>query len=164
MQTLSSGLCDLVPRPRIEPRIPALGMQSLSPWTTREVSASVVSWSGCLSHSTLMTFIVFSLHPLSRGWAQWGRARSHGSCSSHFSLYSYQSLCLSLISKFPHYPQGRLHIWWCFSPLILPPLQRGFPPNSGRKTRLLGTVSSTSAIHKHIFLHTQPHLFTPLHF
>ena len=58
MQTLSSGLCDLVPWPRIEPRIPALVTQSLSHWTTREVSASVVSWSGCLSNSTHTTFIV----------------------------------------------------------------------------------------------------------
>ena len=37
MQTLSCGMWDLVPWPGIEPRPPALGVQSLSYWTTREV-------------------------------------------------------------------------------------------------------------------------------
>ena len=37
MQTLSCGVWDLVPWPGIEPRAPALGAQSLSPWPTREV-------------------------------------------------------------------------------------------------------------------------------
>ena len=37
MQTLSCGMWDLVPWPRIEPRPPTLGARSLSHWTTREV-------------------------------------------------------------------------------------------------------------------------------
>ena len=37
MWTLSWGLWDLVPWPGMEPRPPALGAQSLSHWTTREV-------------------------------------------------------------------------------------------------------------------------------
>ena len=35
--TLSYGMRDLVPSPRIEPGPPALGAQSLSHWPTREV-------------------------------------------------------------------------------------------------------------------------------
>ena len=38
MQTLSCGMWDLIPWPEIEPRSPALGAQSLSPWTSRAVS------------------------------------------------------------------------------------------------------------------------------
>ena len=34
---LSCGLWDLLPQRRIEPRPPALGAQSLSHWTTRDV-------------------------------------------------------------------------------------------------------------------------------
>ena len=37
MRTLNWGMWDLVPRPGIKPRPPALGAQSLSHWTTREV-------------------------------------------------------------------------------------------------------------------------------
>ena len=37
MQTLSCGMWDLVPRPGIKPRPPALGAWSLRHWTTREV-------------------------------------------------------------------------------------------------------------------------------
>ena len=37
MQTLNCSVWDLVPWPEIEPGPPALGAQSLSPWTTREV-------------------------------------------------------------------------------------------------------------------------------
>ena len=37
MQTLNCGMWDLVPRPGIEPRSPALGAWSLGHWTTREV-------------------------------------------------------------------------------------------------------------------------------
>ena len=37
MQDLSCGMQDLVPPPGMEPRPPALGVQSLSHWTTREV-------------------------------------------------------------------------------------------------------------------------------
>ena len=36
---LSYGMWDLVPGPGIEPRSPALGVQSLGHWTTREVPA-----------------------------------------------------------------------------------------------------------------------------
>ena len=35
--SLSCGIWDLVPQPRIEPMTPALGAQSLSHWTTRQV-------------------------------------------------------------------------------------------------------------------------------
>ena len=34
---LSCGMWDLVPRPGNKPRLPELGMQGLSHWTTREV-------------------------------------------------------------------------------------------------------------------------------
>ena len=37
MQTHSCSLCTLVPQPESEPRAPALGVQSLSHWATREV-------------------------------------------------------------------------------------------------------------------------------
>ena len=37
MSTLSCSMWDLVPWPGIKPRAPALGAQSLSHWTTREV-------------------------------------------------------------------------------------------------------------------------------
>ena len=37
MRRLFWGMQDLVPRPGIEPRSPALGMQSLSHWATWEV-------------------------------------------------------------------------------------------------------------------------------
>ena len=37
MQTLSCGMWDQVPWPGVKPRLPALGMWSLSHWTTREV-------------------------------------------------------------------------------------------------------------------------------
>ena len=37
MWALSCGMWDLVPWPRIEPGPPALGVQSLNHWTTREV-------------------------------------------------------------------------------------------------------------------------------
>ena len=37
MQTLSCSMRDLVPRPGIEPRPPALEVRSLTHWTTREV-------------------------------------------------------------------------------------------------------------------------------
>ena len=40
--TLSRGEWDLVPLPGIEPRPPALGVQSLSHWTTREVPTLAV--------------------------------------------------------------------------------------------------------------------------
>ena len=46
-QTLSCGLWDLVRWPVIEPRPPALGAQSLSHWTTREVPSSFYKQHGC---------------------------------------------------------------------------------------------------------------------
>ena len=42
MQTLSCGMWDLVPWPGIEPGPPALGAQSLSHWTTREVPLTLL--------------------------------------------------------------------------------------------------------------------------
>ena len=42
-QDLSCGMQDLVPQPGIEPGPPALGAQSLSHWTTREVPCHVYS-------------------------------------------------------------------------------------------------------------------------
>ena len=49
--TLSSGMWDLVPRPWIQPDLPALGTQSLSHWTTREVPQS----------SLLLAFFLFQI-------------------------------------------------------------------------------------------------------
>ena len=46
MWTLNCSLWDLVPWPGIEPRPPALGAQSLSHWTTREVPKSNFWWMG----------------------------------------------------------------------------------------------------------------------
>ena len=42
MQTHSCSMWDLVPWPRIKPRPPALGEQSLSHWTTREILTTVI--------------------------------------------------------------------------------------------------------------------------
>ena len=42
MQTVICGMWDLVPRPGIEPGPHALGAQSLSHWTTREVSCVII--------------------------------------------------------------------------------------------------------------------------
>ena len=42
-QDLSCGMQDLVPQPGIERGPPALGAQSLSHWTTREVPCHVYS-------------------------------------------------------------------------------------------------------------------------
>ena len=42
MQTLSCSMWDLVPQPGIEPGSPALGAQSLSHRTTREVPMSLM--------------------------------------------------------------------------------------------------------------------------
>ena len=41
MQTLSCGVWNLVPLPKIKPRSPALGVWHLSHWTTREVPATL---------------------------------------------------------------------------------------------------------------------------
>ena len=41
MQTLSCGIWNLVPLPKIKPRSPALGVWHLSHWTTREVPATL---------------------------------------------------------------------------------------------------------------------------
>ena len=41
IRTLSCGMWDIVPWPGIKPESPALGAQSLSPWTTREVPGSL---------------------------------------------------------------------------------------------------------------------------
>ena len=42
MWTLSCSIWDLVPWPGIEPRLPTLGVQSLSHWTTREVPVQLI--------------------------------------------------------------------------------------------------------------------------
>ena len=42
MPGLSGGLWELVPRAGIEPGPPALGAQSLSSWTTREVPSFLI--------------------------------------------------------------------------------------------------------------------------
>ena len=45
------SMWNLVPRPGIEPRLPALGVQSLSHWTTREVPGFLVYvtlWNLCI--------------------------------------------------------------------------------------------------------------------
>ena len=49
MKTLSCGMWDLVPWPKIEPRPPALGIWSLSRWTTRNVQKSHVLITGSLA-------------------------------------------------------------------------------------------------------------------
>ena len=54
MQTLSRGMWALLPWPGVEPRPPALGAQSLRPWTTREVSNLILydAWIALLSENT----------------------------------------------------------------------------------------------------------------
>ena len=49
--TLSCSLWDLVPWPGIKPRLPVLGVQNLSPWTTREVLVPT-----SFHHSHVITF------------------------------------------------------------------------------------------------------------
>ena len=44
MWTLSCSIWDLVFPPGIEPGPPVLGVQSLSPWTAREVPSSILAW------------------------------------------------------------------------------------------------------------------------
>ena len=44
MPTLNCGMWDLVPWPGIEPRAPALGAQSPSHWTTKEVPEILFHW------------------------------------------------------------------------------------------------------------------------
>ena len=54
MQTLSCSIWDLVLRPGIEPRPPALGAQSLSHWATREVpSVPRFFWSSLSTRPSL---------------------------------------------------------------------------------------------------------------
>ena len=43
MRTLSCGMFNLVPQPRIEPWSPALGTLSLSHWTNREVPPATLN-------------------------------------------------------------------------------------------------------------------------
>ena len=50
MWTLSCGMWDLVPWPGIEPGPPALGAQSLSHWTTRDIPQSLSSKSPTSFH------------------------------------------------------------------------------------------------------------------
>ena len=51
MWTLSCSMWDLVPWPGIEPRLPALGVESFSHWTTREVPLLVPgSWTSSLQN------------------------------------------------------------------------------------------------------------------
>ena len=50
---LRCGLWDLVPGLRIEPRPPALGVRSLSYWTTREVSG------GCFKYIQIQILLSF---------------------------------------------------------------------------------------------------------
>ena len=65
--TLSSGMWDLAPRPWVQSEPPALGAQSLSHWTTREVPQSSpfigflsLSDLGTVDSSYLRSFSVFS--------------------------------------------------------------------------------------------------------
>ena len=53
MQTLSYGMWDLVPWPRIEPGPPTLGAQSLNHWTTKDVP------SNCLCNQPLLVLAGF---------------------------------------------------------------------------------------------------------
>ena len=60
MQTLSCVMWDLVPWPRIEPGAPALGVQSLSHWTTREVPSFILLHVNIqFSHHHLLTRLSF---------------------------------------------------------------------------------------------------------
>ena len=69
MWTLSCSMWDLVPQPGIEPGPPALGAQSLTLWTTREVPwlhfkfmISKLIWKSVLIHSPLTLLDLFSKH------------------------------------------------------------------------------------------------------
>ena len=77
MSTFSCSMWDLVPWPRIKPRPPALGAQSLSHWTTREVSLTGLSlslwlttrltgWSRITSDGPALLFPNFSPCPASQ--------------------------------------------------------------------------------------------------
>ena len=67
--TPGSGMWNLVPRPWIQPEPPALGTQSLSHWTTREVPQSSLLLAFFLSqilapliHAILEAFLSFQKH------------------------------------------------------------------------------------------------------
>ena len=63
MRTLSCGLWDLIPWPGIQPRFPALGTQSLSHWTTKEVpfSNSLTDNFHSKSQITMYSIIIYIL-------------------------------------------------------------------------------------------------------
>ena len=60
MWTLSCGTWYLVPQPGMEPRPPALGVGSLSHWTTREVPPLPFSWE-CWITLRPVNMLLFSL-------------------------------------------------------------------------------------------------------
>ena len=62
VQTLHCGMWDLVPRPGIEPGTPALGVWSLSHWTTREVPAQALLKQETMVENVLLCAIVVSFH------------------------------------------------------------------------------------------------------
>ena len=71
MQTLSCGMWDLVPQPGINPRPPALGVRSLSHWTTKDVSGNgnffFIKNSNCsfLVCKPIIDFCIFKMYPAS---------------------------------------------------------------------------------------------------
>ena len=71
MQTLSCGMWDLVPQPGINPRPPALGVWSLSHWTTKDVSGNgnffFIKNSNCsfLVCKPIIDFCIFKMYPAS---------------------------------------------------------------------------------------------------
>ena len=64
IQTLSCGMWDLVPRPRIEPGPPALGVQSLNHWATREVHRSGFLMEGFPAPMKVMGLVLGCVRPL----------------------------------------------------------------------------------------------------
>ena len=84
MQTLSRSMWDLVPWPGIKPGPPALGPQSLSHWTTREVSLIWLYSSSylqypprCQTHSRLSIYFCLTLEGRKDGRKEIRKKRSH---------------------------------------------------------------------------------------
>ena len=77
LKTLSCTMQDLAPWPGIEPEPPALGAQSLSPWTTREVPPNaflrIQDRTGEPLHHTWWGWLSPKLPPLAP-FASWGHS------------------------------------------------------------------------------------------
>ena len=110
MWNLSCSIWDLVPWPGIEPRSPALGVWSLSQWSTREVPVFILKsvWSNMsittpvfLFIAICMTYLFPSLHSHSVKHLFWVRGRES-------ALSTYILLAETKLHSLPKCKRG----WW----------------------------------------------------